>query len=68
MYLAREEGRKGLISCKKCVDVEVQNLDKYLSESEKRMLKFLAGEVGLSEVKDPDAFKKVFKRGETSPW
>ena len=46
----------------------MQNLDKYLSESEKRMLKFLAGEVGLSEVKDPDAFKKVFKRGETSPW
>ena len=33
----------GSISCEKCVNVEVQNLNKYLSESEEWMLKFVAG-------------------------
>ena len=43
LYLARKEGGRGLISCEKCVNVEVQNLNKYLSESEEWMLKFVAG-------------------------
>ena len=34
LYLARKEGGRGLISCEECVNVEVQNLDKHLSESE----------------------------------
>ena len=34
IYHARKEGGRGLISCEECVNVEVQNLDKYLSESE----------------------------------
>ena len=33
LHLARKEGGRGLISCEECVNVEVQNLDKYLSES-----------------------------------
>ena len=32
LYLARKEGVRGLTSCEKCVNVEVQGLDKYLSE------------------------------------
>ena len=38
--------------------MEVQSLDKYLSESEEWMLKYVAGEKRLSEVEDLDAFKK----------
>ena len=30
------------------------------------MLKYVAGEKGLSEVEDPDAFKKCLKEGKTS--
>ena len=33
LYLARKGGR-GLMNCEECVSVEVQSLDKYLSESE----------------------------------
>ena len=58
LYLARKEGGRGLISCEEYVNVEVQNLDKYLSQSEEWMLKFVAGEKRLSEVEDPDVFKK----------
>ena len=58
LYLARKEGGKGLISCEECVNVEVQNLGKYLSESEKWMLRLVAGEKRLSEVEDPNVFKK----------
>ena len=72
IYHARKEGGRGLISCEECVNVEVQ--DKYLSESEEWMLKFVTGEKGLLEVEDPDAFK-VFKRrkeksvaGKAAPW
>ena len=68
LYLARKEGGRGLISCEECVNVEVQSLDKYPSESKKRMLKFIAGEKGLSEVEDPDAFKKRLKEQKTSQW
>ena len=50
------------------MNVEVQSLDKYPSESKKRMLKFIAGEKGLSEVEDPDAFKKRLKEQKTSQW
>ena len=32
-YLQKKEGGRGLISCEECVNVEVQSLDKYLSES-----------------------------------
>ena len=44
LYLARKEGGRGLISCEECGNVEVQNLGKYLSESEEWMLKFVARE------------------------
>ena len=42
--------------------LEVQSLNKYLSKSEGWILKFAAGEKGLSEVEDPDAFKKRLKK------
>ena len=44
-----------IVSCEECVNVEVQSLDRYISESDEWMLKFGAGEKGLSEVEDPDA-------------
>ena len=46
--------------------MEVQSLDKYLSESEEWMLKYVAGEKRLSEVEDLDAFKKCLKEEKTS--
>ena len=68
LYLARKEGGRGLISCEKCVNVEVQNLDKHLSESEEWMLKFVAGKKRLSEVEDPDVFKNRLKEEKRSQW
>ena len=65
LYLPRKEG-SGFISCEECMDVEVQSLDKYLSESKGWMLKFVAGEKGFSEVKVPDAFKKHLKEEKRS--
>ena len=67
-YLERKEGGRGLISCEKCVNVEVQSLDKYLSESKEWMLKFVAGKKGLSEVENPDAFKNHLKEEKRSQW
>ena len=67
-YLARKEGERGLISCEECVNVEVQNLDKYLSESKEWMLRFVAGEKRLSEVEDPDVFKKCLTEEKRSQW
>ena len=67
LYLAIKEGERGLISCEECVNVEVQSLDKYLSESKGWMLKLVAGEKGLSEVEDLDAFKKCLKE-KASQW
>ena len=61
LYLARKEGRIGLISCEECANVEGQNLHKYLSESEEWMLKFEDGEKRLSDVEDPDVLKKRLK-------
>ena len=66
LYLARKEGGRGLVSCKKCVNVEVQSLDKYLSESEEWVLKFVTGEKGLSEVEDLGALKKRLKEEKTN--
>ena len=60
LYLARKEGGRGFVSCEECVNVEVQNLGKYLSES-RWMLKFAAGRKRLSEVEEPDLFKKCLK-------
>ena len=68
LYVARKEGVRDFISCEECVNVEVQNLDNYLSESEECMLKFVAGEKGLSEMEDADAFKKRLKEEKRSQW
>ena len=68
LYFARKEGGRGLISCEERVNVEVQSLGKYLSESEKWMLKFVAGEKGSQEVEDPEAFNKFLKEEKTSQW
>ena len=68
LYLPRKEGGRGFISCKECVNMEMQSLDKYLSESEEWILKFVAGEKGLSEVKDLETFKKHLKEERTSQW
>ena len=68
LYLARKQGGRGLVSCEECVNVEVQNLDKYLSDSEEWMLKFVAGEKKLSEVEDPDVFKKRLKEEKRNQW
>ena len=54
----KKGGGRGLISPEECVKVEVQSLEKYLSESKEWMLKFVAGEKRLSEVENPDTFKK----------
>ena len=61
LYLARKERGRGLISCERCVNVELQNLDKYFSDSKEWMLKFAASEKRFSEVEDPDVFKKRLK-------
>ena len=66
LHLARKEGGRGLISCEECVNVEVQNLDKYLSEE--WMFKFVAREKRLSEVEDPDVFEKRLKEKKRSQW
>ena len=50
-----------LISCEERGNVEVQSLDKYLSESKEWMLKFVAGEKEFSVLEDADAFKKRLK-------
>ena len=68
LYLVRKEGGRGLISCKECVNVELQSLDKDLSERKEWMLKFVAGEKGLSEVEDLDVFKKRLKEEKRSQW
>ena len=59
LYLAGKEKGKGLVSCKECANVKMQS---YFRESEEQMLKFVARLKGLSEVEDPDAFKKLQKR------
>ena len=43
-------------------------MGKYLSESEKWMLKLVAGEKRLSEMKDPDVFKKRLKEEKRRQW
>ena len=45
--LQEKKEEEGLVSCEECVNIEVQSLDKYLSEREEWMLKFVAGEKGL---------------------
>ena len=45
--------------------MEVQSLDKHLSDSKELMLKFVAGEKALLKVEDPDTFKKRLKEEET---
>ena len=68
MYLARKERGRGLISYEECVNVDWQSMDKYLSKSEEWMLKFVAGKKQLSEMEDPDAFKKQLKEEKRSQW
>ena len=68
LYLARKEEGKGLISCKQCVNVKVQSLDKCHRESVKWMLKFEAAERGFSEVEDPDALNKRLREEKTIQW
>ena len=65
--LPEKKEEKGLISSE-YVNIEVQSLDKYLSESKEWMLKFVAGEKGLSKVEDPDAFKKRLKEEKGNHW
>ena len=48
------KGGRGLISREEYVNVEVQSLGKYLSETKEWMFKFVAGEKRLSEVENPD--------------
>ena len=48
--------------------VEVQSLEKYLSDSKEWMLKFVAGEKRLSEVENPGTFKKHLKEEKRSQW
>ena len=62
LYLAGKEKGRGLVSCKECANVKMRSSGKYFRESEEQMLKFVARLKGLSEVEDPDAFKKLQKR------
>ena len=50
------------------MNVEVQSLDKYLSESKECMLTFVVGEKRSSEVGNPDTFKKYLKEEKRSQW
>ena len=50
------------------MNVEVQSLDKYLSKSNEWMLKFVAREKQLSQVKYRDGFKKQLKEEKKSQW
>ena len=50
------------------MNVEVQNLDKNLSESEEWMLKFVAGKKRLPEKEDPDLSKKRLKEEKKIQW
>ena len=68
LYLPRKEGGRGLKSGEDGVNKKVQSLNKYLSKSKEWMLKFIAGEKCLSEVEDPDAFKKWLKEEKRSQW
>ena len=68
LYLTGKEGGREPIICEECLNVEVQNLDKHLSESEEWMSKFAAGEKRLSEVEVPDVFKKRLKEEKRSQW
>ena len=51
LYLTGKEGGGEPISCEECLNVEVQNLDKHLSESEEWMSKFAAGKRGCQKWK-----------------
>ena len=70
LYLAKKEEGRGreLISCKECVNVEMQSLGKYLSERKEWILKFVVVEKEFPEVEDPDTFKKRLKGEKTSQW
>ena len=50
------------------MNVEVQSLDKYFSDSKEWMLKIVAGEKRLSEVENRDTFKKHLKEEKRSQW
>ena len=50
------------------MNVEVQSLEKYLSNSNEWMLKFVAREKQLSQVKYRDGFKKRLKEEKKSQW
>ena len=46
----------------------LQSLGKYLSDSQKWLLKFAAGEKALSEVEDPNEFEKRLKKEKRRQW
>ena len=66
--ILQEKKRKRAYNCEEWVHMEVQSLDKYLSESKEWVLKFVAGEKGLSEVQDLDTLKKHLTEEKTSQW
>ena len=52
LYVRRSKGGRGMISMEECVNVEVNNLSKYIQDSQERMLKAVDKEKIIKE-KDP---------------
>ena len=52
LYVKRPKGGRGMISIEECVNVEVNNLNKYIQDSQERMLKAVDKEKRKKE-KDP---------------
>ena len=66
LYLARKEGERGFISYEECVNVEVQSLDKYLSENKQRMdVEICSWGKGFLRS---GRSRKALKEGKTSQW
>ena len=52
LYVKRSKGGRGMINIEECVNVEVNNLSKYIQDSQERMLKAVDKEKIIKE-KDP---------------
>ena len=65
IYVARQKGRRGLISCVSCVTEEENNLSWYIKNSDEIMLRKM-GALGMVNMKDtvkPSEYKKNKNQG-----
>ena len=61
IYVPREKGRRGLISCESCVRREENNLSWYVKNSEKALLRKVGHRnlVNISEAVDPKEYRSI---------